>query len=162
MKIRTPATRDIYNFMRTILIAIDCWHNMPDSQVLGIAGLQADLHVHHNPDDVSIAHKAMPDWCDLTRRELITYIHLHRPCVVTYVGQHWQMCLQNRPLGMRWMSQFRPWIQIRVVPSLCRFAVDDSVIDPVPGVGWPVDRTLEASDLGPGWRALSEDLYEMC
>jgi len=128
---------------------------MPRSQVLAIANTQADLTVHHNPGK-RLPHSDMPDWPDFSRQQMITHIHRHRPCTVTYVGEYWQMCIQNRPLGIRWMKQLRPWVNIRVMPSLCRFIVDASV-EPD-----PTDRTMQSGDLGPGWRAVSDDLYEMC
>ena len=142
--------------MHHVLIAIDCWSNMPKSQVMAIANTQADLAVHHNPDQTP-PHRDMPDWRDLSQQQIITHIHQHRPCVVTYVGQHWQICLQHRPLGIRWMSRFRPWVTVRVRPSLCRFVL----AEPVDG-GLPADRAMRYSDLGPEWRAVSYDLYEMC
>ena len=140
--------------MHHILIAVDCWHNMPDDQVRAIADTQADLHIHHTAGE-GTAHNIMPPWDDCERETLIKHVKQHQPCRVTYVGQWWQECLQNKPLGIRWLSQFRPWVNIQVMPSLCRYILQRH------DRGDPTDRTMMPTDLQDDWRQVSDDVWQM-
>lgn len=133
--------------MNTCVIAMDCWNNMPPEQIHTIGRLQADLRLSQHHDRPP--HPLMPAWPQWQTSDLVQWIHRHRPVRVIYVGQHWQQCLHIRPTGIRRISQFRPWCQIQVRPSLCRV------------LEGPGDRVLRAADLGPEWHRVDRDLYQL-
>ena len=136
--------------MKTCVIAMDCWPNMPRDQIRQIRALPADLHLSQHHDQPP--HPLLPAWPQWQPPELERWIRAHRPCRLIYVGQHWDACIAGRPTGMRTMSRFRPGCRIQVRPSLCRVMLDLATLR---------DREMTPGDLNSEWRQIDADLYQL-
>ena len=134
--------------MHTLIIAIDCWRDMPDHQIQAILREPCDhrCHQHHE----SPPHTLMQAWPTLSLAEIVqdhVRPHRHRSRVI-FVGQSWEICVWIRPTGLGAMQLFLPWTDICVRPSLLR--VDRG------------SRELTAQDLAPAdWEPLGGGLYRM-
>lgn len=141
--------------MKTIIMAIDCWENMPTEQIKKIGCLNSIANEHYSFLHEAQKHPAMPDWIQPTHKELFTYIYENKPTRLVYVGQHWNECIWFRPkIGIREMLKLRPWVEIYTVPSCCRIRKN------LYASGICPDETLQATDLSYRWKKVSEDFYK--
>ena len=141
----TPRLTTCMTDRLNIVLAVDCWADMPEAQVLAIAALPADLHLHNC--DLREPHPLMPAWPTHTAAEIVAL----GPVRVTYVGQHWNHCIQHTAAGMVTLMRFRPRVEIVCRPDLIRWS-------PRQGSG---DRVMRHTDLGPGWSPLRDHAWRL-